>query len=370
VLAARLTARDRWILRMLAEHRVLTTDHLRALAFAGSLRYTQTRLRHLAQLGLIASFRRHTPTGSVPSHWVLQHPGRVVLAAEDDHPAPTRDTRQVGRGLALAHNRQLAHQLGVNTCLTYLATATGSGANREASGPSGRNDAAPGRLELWWGQARCTRHFPTARPDAYAVWATGHPTTPTAGHSQRVDRVAFFLEYDSGTETLARLSWKLVGYHHLAASTAITTPLLVWLPTPGREHTARHALTAALAALPHPRLVPVATAHPARGARPELGWDPEHPTWSPLYPPEVYPPAAGSRPGGAGSGAGLPGPVARVSVTALAGLWPLPRHTHHGRVHHGGVHGLAATANPSDHEIAAPPPTPPTVIPIRRPRAT
>jgi hypothetical protein len=347
MLAARLTARDRWILRMLAEHRVFTTDHVRALAFAGSLRYTQTRLRQLAELGLVASFRRPTPTGSVPGHWVLQHAGRVVLAAEDDHPAPARDARQVGHGLALAHNRQLAHQLGVNTCLTHLATTPGRGTG-------GTSGTALGWLELWWGQARCTRHFPTARPDAYAVWATGHPTTPTAGHSQRVDRVAFFLEYDTGTETLARLSWKLAGYHHLAATTAITTPLLVWLPTPGREHTARHALAATLAALPHPRLLPIATAHPTPGARPELGWQPEHPTWSPLYPPEVYP----------------QGPAAQVSVTAIAALWPLPCHTHHGRVHHHGVHGPAATTGPGDCEIGAPPPTPPAVISIRRPGAT
>ena len=32
-LAARLTARDRWLLRMLHEHRVLTTTHITQLAF-------------------------------------------------------------------------------------------------------------------------------------------------------------------------------------------------------------------------------------------------------------------------------------------------------------------------------------------------
>ena len=35
-LAGRLTARDRWLLRMLLEHRVLTTTHITELAYGGS----------------------------------------------------------------------------------------------------------------------------------------------------------------------------------------------------------------------------------------------------------------------------------------------------------------------------------------------
>jgi cell wall-associated NlpC family hydrolase len=36
---------------------------------------------------------------------------------------------------------------------------------------------------------------------------------------------------DFGTETLARVAGKLTGYARLTAATAITTPILVWLPT-------------------------------------------------------------------------------------------------------------------------------------------
>lgn len=86
------------------------------------------------------------------------------------------------------------------------------------------------------------------KPDAYGRWAA------------RGAEIEFFLEYDLGTEALAKLAGKLAGYAALAESTGITTPVLVWLPTARREATARRLLHRTWRALEDPRAVPVATA--------------------------------------------------------------------------------------------------------------
>jgi len=67
-LAARLTARDRWLLRMLHEHRVLTTIQITELAF-GTIRAASARLTTLYQHRAIDRFRPLAPAGSAPLHW-------------------------------------------------------------------------------------------------------------------------------------------------------------------------------------------------------------------------------------------------------------------------------------------------------------
>ena len=59
-LAARLTARDRWLLRMLHEHRVLTTTQITWLAF-GTTRAATARLLTLYQLRAIDNRVGHHP---------------------------------------------------------------------------------------------------------------------------------------------------------------------------------------------------------------------------------------------------------------------------------------------------------------------
>src|ERR1700727_1362451 len=81
-LAARLTARDRWLLRMLHEHRVLTTGQVTQLAF-GTSRAATARLLALYQLRAIDRFRPLVPSGSAPLHFVLDEAGAYLLAAED-----------------------------------------------------------------------------------------------------------------------------------------------------------------------------------------------------------------------------------------------------------------------------------------------
>lgn len=85
-------------------------------------------------------------------------------------------------------------------------------------------------LAGWWSEARARRATgDLARPDAAGLWQE-------AGR-----RVAFWLEYDRGTEPVrSRLAGKLSDYANLAG-TKWAFPLLFWLPTAVREshlHTA------------------------------------------------------------------------------------------------------------------------------------
>ena len=81
-LAARLTARDRWLLRMLHEHRVLTTTQITELAF-GTTRAATARMATLYQCRAVDRFRPLAAAGSSPLHFVLDEAGAAVLAAED-----------------------------------------------------------------------------------------------------------------------------------------------------------------------------------------------------------------------------------------------------------------------------------------------
>ena len=241
-LAGRLTGRDRDLCRLLAEHRVLTTPQLVDLAF-GSRNAAEHRLALLHRLGVVDRFRPHRTPGSAPYHYLLGPLGAALLAARTE-----QDPAQVGyrrdRTLALAHSQRLQHLLGVNGFFTSLVRAA-----------RGHPDAA---LEVWWSEQRCAARWGRlVRPDGYGRWRE---------HRQRVD---FFLEYDRGSEAPQRLVGKLVGYLELAHASEIATPLLLWLPTPAREATARQALAGT--SLP----VATATPHPDQ--------PPAGPVWLPLH---------------------------------------------------------------------------------------
>lgn len=234
-LAARLTVRDRWIIRMLHEHRVLTSSQITALAFPSS-RSGRQRLRELYCWSVLDRFQPFITLGTTPMHYVLAPAGAAVLAAEDG-----RNLKHLGyqheRALSIAHSLRLAHTIGVNDFFTALIAAARA-----------RRDPTQA-LRAWWSETRCTRHFgDLTKPDAYGRWTA---------HGREIE---FFLEYDFGTEALDKLAHKLHGYAALAAASAITTPLLIWLPTARREATARHLLTPTWRHLNDPWTVPVATA--------------------------------------------------------------------------------------------------------------
>ena len=106
-----------------------------------------------------------------------------------------------------------------------------------------------GRVLAWWSEGRSRGLWgDLVRPDAYGRYTHTGAT------------LDFFLEFDLGTITLSSVAGKLAGYAELARSTGIVTPVLLWVPTTGRETTARRALLETWQTLPDPGAVPVATA--------------------------------------------------------------------------------------------------------------
>ncbi|MGY0497469.1 replication-relaxation family protein [Nocardia sp. FBN12] len=257
-LVARLTERDRWVLRMLHEHRVLTTNQLAALAFptpAIALR----RLTLLHRYGVLERFRPLRTRGSAPVHWVLAPGGAAVLAAEAGI-----SVRELGynhqRALAIAHSLHLTHTLGVAEWFTTLIAH----APRDQRG----NQA---QVQAWWSQTRCQRLWgDLARPDAFGRYTYAETT------------LDFFLEYDLATTTApARVAAKLHGFAELARTTGVITPVLLWVPTTMREANTRAALRRTWKRLPDPDAVPVATAA-AELLTPRPEASPAEHVWLPL----------------------------------------------------------------------------------------
>src|SRR5215470_12811397 len=174
-LAGRLTARDRWLLRMLLEHRVLTTTQICDLAYGGARR-AALRLGQMYRLRAVDRFRPLAATGSSPYHWVLDQAGAEVLAAEDGVP-PARLGYRRDRALDIAFSPRLAHTVGANGVFAALAAAARLGG---------------GELACWWSERRCGALWgDLARPDGYGLWRD-----PGSAGSD------FFLEYDTGSEDL------------------------------------------------------------------------------------------------------------------------------------------------------------------------
>jgi hypothetical protein len=221
-----LTDRDRLLIETLAEHQVLTTPQIAALAFP-SLDVAQRRLLRLYRLRLVDRFRWHTTTGSQPWHYTLGVVGAELIAAAGGTTAP-RPGQLRERQTRLATSPRLDHLLGVNRFFTDLA-------GHARTHP----DTA---LTTWLSESRCAeRYGRIVRPDGYGTWTENGRQTN------------FFLEYDTGTEPLRRLVDKLPGYADLARAGGPTGTVLFWLPSTAREAHLRDTLG------PHPR-VPVATA--------------------------------------------------------------------------------------------------------------
>ncbi|GAA1895276.1 replication-relaxation family protein [Streptantibioticus ferralitis] len=244
-LAPRLTDRDRWLAHMLYEHKVLTTNQIAQIGWP-SARAANLRLLQLYKWRVIDRFQPFVNSGSAPMHYILDLAGAAALARGHGVEVRELDYRH-DRAMGMAYSLRLAHTVGTNSFFAALTHHS-------------RRPEATGRLTAWWSEYRCYRHFgDMVRPDAYGRWHEGHI------------EFEWFLEYDFGTERPAdRVGAKLAGYARLAATTGITTPVLLWLPTTDREAQVRRALAAALSSLHDPSLVPVATSSA------ELIGDPEH----------------------------------------------------------------------------------------------
>ncbi|MFC4003034.1 replication-relaxation family protein [Prauserella oleivorans] len=253
-LAGHLTPRDRWLVRMLYEHKVFTTHQIVDLAFP-SQRAASLRLMSLYRWGVVHRFQPHRDRGSHPLHYVLDTAGAALLAHEhgiDPHDLNYRRDREIGR----AYSLQLAHTVGCNSVFTTLVRQT--------------RQRGVGELISWWSAARCAHHWgDIVRPDGYGRWRE-------AGRD-----VEWFIEWDFGTERLPRLGFKLAGYERLAEHTGIITPVLIWLPSTRREAGARRILADALRSLDHRERVPVATTATDL-VRPEQALDANAARWLPL----------------------------------------------------------------------------------------
>ncbi len=230
-LAVRLTPRDRKVLRAVWEHRVLTSPQITQLFFESDAA-TRKRLLILHHMGVLERFRPNRPIGSgaAPYHYVLGAAGAAVLASEEGIEFAALGYRR-DRALGVAHNQRLTHTVGVND---FYADLTGFARRQENA-----------RLVTWWPEHRCTALWgEAARPDGYGRWSED-------GHT-----LDFFLEFDTGTEPLARVAAKLGGYAALARSSTIVTPVLFFVHSGRREANLRTCLQAHKAI----DFVPIATA--------------------------------------------------------------------------------------------------------------
>lgn len=300
LLAARLTTRDRWLIRMLHEHRVLTTTQIAELAFPRTWAANK-RLLRLHQWRVVDRFQPHAPTGTAPYHYVLDITGAHILAREEGISISDLGYRYE-RAVGIAYSLTLAHTVTVNGFFTALAAAS-------------RRSHAAGALTAWWSERRCARYYGgVVRPDAYGRW--------TATSSVEFE---FFLELDWDTEPVTALSRKLTNYQRLADISGITTPVLFVFPTHDREVAARHTMLQTYAALGRPDLVPVATA--SFDCEPhEHRYEPDHARWLQLH-----------------QGGG------RQGFSQLARTWPIRRRPQ------------ATTPNgaPPANSLPPPPPLPP-----------
>jgi hypothetical protein len=262
-LARSLTSRDLWLVAMLHEHRVLTTHQIARLAYT-SLRSAQRRLLTLHRTGVLDSFRPLTATGSAPEHYTLGPSGAALLAAQAglDPAAVAWRPSHTGR---IAYSPSLGHDLGVNDLLTHLAAHT--------------RTAPEAELPVWLSERSAARRWgDIIRPDAYAHWNSEGRLLP------------FFLEYDTGSQSLPRVEAKLAGYATFATTTGTRPALLIHTRTQSRDQELRRRLAHTASQLG------LAVATSSADSTTTAPWGSR---WAPLKP--------GAR---------------RTTLTGLAAIWP------------------------------------------------
>ena len=231
VLAAsgHLTGRDRYLVRTVAEHRVLTTDQLCALGF-GNIITARHRLGVLVRIGVLRRFRPRREVGSAPWHYILGPVGATLLGAEDRDERKWLPQVRTDRQLALERSQRLAHMVGTSWFFVALAACARHGGGELRAWLNETEAADYDKYRLWGSYS--DRSLPN--PDGIGTWAE---------HGQEI---TFFLEYDTGSENLPRLADKLGAYTHLAeglaAAEQVCPPLLFCFPGPRREQAACRAL--------------------------------------------------------------------------------------------------------------------------------
>ena len=207
----RTTPRDRYLAAMLYEHRALTAVQIAELAFP-SLRAANHRLRALADLTVLDRTRVRNRAHAAAGYLYTLGPAGAVLAAAP-HGLGAKELRYDRAVLQRQAARpDLPHTLGCNTLMIRL---------------TGSHRADPAlRLSTWWGPISCLRLWgDVIRPDAYAVTTS---TAVSGGHG-------WFLEYDTGTESVTQLTGKLRAYRRFEQTYGGHRPVLIHLPSAARE---------------------------------------------------------------------------------------------------------------------------------------
>lgn len=224
-LTTRLRPRDLVLAHLLADHKVLTTAQITQVLFTAASTATN-RLYRLRSLGVTDRFLPDPCVIATLAHpdahtcWVLGVLGaRYVALAHGQRPPTAHAVRE--RQDTVAASTHLAHTLGVNQVLVDLLA---------------RTRTHPGtRVARWWPSARIAAALGRRlRPDAHGIWC------------QDQQQVAFFLEYDTGTETLAHLAAKIEAYRRLRGDGGPTWPVLLFLPGPTREQNLHQHLAATM----------------------------------------------------------------------------------------------------------------------------
>jgi hypothetical protein len=230
---SRLTDRDWTLLEWLADHGVLTSDQI-AHALFPSLDACQRRLQTLHRAGVLGRFRpQRWEGGSYPYHYVLEHLGAELVAAQRGEAMPRR-TAARQRRLHLTTRANLPHKLGINGFFTDLA---GHARIRPGADLIGWRPASAFHPDGAFGKPgddpMSMLSRPRVRPDAAGVWTEGGTT------------VEFWLEYDTGTEALTVLVTKMRDYEQLATAYQRVRPVLFSLPSTDRERHLHSRLAAA-----------------------------------------------------------------------------------------------------------------------------
>lgn len=203
-----LQPRDHVIAALLAEHRTLTTNQLTAVLFDAPST-ARARLYRLRQLRWVDRFTPIHAGQRRQTHWVAGLLAARYHAVQNGASTPTpRAWRDRVEGVAASTH--LAHTRGANQVFIDLLAHARTHPDTQ--------------LARWWGPARTAAAVgQRVHPDGHGIWAE---------HDQKV---GFWLEYDTGTEPLARLVAKLDPYARLHAAGGPDYPVLFHLPGPGRE---------------------------------------------------------------------------------------------------------------------------------------
>jgi hypothetical protein len=192
--AAELDERDKAILVALAQHKLLTTEHIHTLFFS-SLRRTQTKIQELREKGFITTLSSARARGKRPDRHHLTGLGARVAAfcldrTPSELPAPATEA-----GLW----RALPHRMGVNDFFCRLVAAC---------------DRHPGTgVHAWKDERQIRGGGKQVQADAF-----GRILHPEGA-------VEFLLEYDRGTEHFWPVVEKLGRYLKVSSAHSPDEPV-------------------------------------------------------------------------------------------------------------------------------------------------